>query len=496
MTSNSFPSLGHLHGKNLICVESKAPISKNDWEHINNANHSDLGIISINWVPNKLTHVDVVLSSDLSHLKMSHIDILSINPNAAIIYVCDIEHTECSSEHGFLVYYTKSLQHSNTMYAMMTTEIQQQFNAPAMYDKIITAHPSEDEVFTYGKYDAIIHSRSDGFCAINISLILSPIKIILVGYEYGPLYQSPTHKFKPNTYIGYYQYSQIATITNHNTPIINCSEQIYIQFDNIELPIALGTSQREIPPWVGSWDGETVVITSNGPSLTTEQCDFVNKKQKEGKCKIIAIKNSYSLFDNPDIVFTDGCTEWWRKAKSNLTEHNVWSSVDADRKRKTLPTSQYLVRVEASNSIDAKDIKDIKKMYDLRQEIYGPSSPYSAETLGGLCFIPGIVQRNNTSGFTAINLAYHLGVKKIILLGYDYSVAIGEHWFGSHEYTQTKSQEFMDKFWIPPMEQIRCHIPIVNCSTHTAIKNFRRSTIYEEFSDNPHLECDSGYIGT
>lgn len=46
---------------------------------------------------------------------------------------------------------------------------------------------------------------------------------------------------------------------------------------------------------------------------------------------------------------------------------------------------------------------------------------------------PGKIGSGENGGFQALNLALQFGAKKIILVGYDMSVANGVHWHGRHE---------------------------------------------------------------
>jgi hypothetical protein len=44
-----------------------------------------------------------------------------------------------------------------------------------------------------------------------------------------------------------------------------------------------------------------------------------------------------------------------------------------------------------------------------------------------------MVHTGSNSGYAAINLAYHLGAERVLLLGYDMMVRAGKrHWFGNH----------------------------------------------------------------
>lgn len=50
----------------------------------------------------------------------------------------------------------------------------------------------------------------------------------------------------------------------------------------------------------------------------------------------------------------------------------------------------------------------------------------------GLCRIPNTIHLGGNSGYQAINLAYHLGARSIVLLGFDMHREGGAHWHGDH----------------------------------------------------------------
>lgn len=50
----------------------------------------------------------------------------------------------------------------------------------------------------------------------------------------------------------------------------------------------------------------------------------------------------------------------------------------------------------------------------------------------GLCRAPGCVNSGGNSGYQAVNLAWHFGARKIVLLGFDMHRSNGGHWHGEH----------------------------------------------------------------
>lgn len=45
----------------------------------------------------------------------------------------------------------------------------------------------------------------------------------------------------------------------------------------------------------------------------------------------------------------------------------------------------------------------------------------------------GLVGSGMNSGFQALNLALHFGARRIILVGYDFTLQHGHHWHGRHQ---------------------------------------------------------------
>jgi hypothetical protein len=80
-----------------------------------------------------------------------------------------------------------------------------------------------------------------------------------------------------------------------------------------------------------------------------------------------------------------------------------------------------------------------------------------------------------TSGFSAINLAVHLGAARIVLLGFD---MMGRHFFGEHPNNTVPpfglAIPMFDRL-IQPLADL--HIDIVNASRTTAITAFPRASV-------------------
>jgi hypothetical protein len=141
----------------------------------------------------------------------------------------------------------------------------------------------------------------------------------------------------------------------------------------------------------GQWAGETICIAASGPSITSEQVEHAR-----GKCRVITINNSYQLAPWADAHYaTDRA--WWKRYGEELREgQQKWCSDD------WVEIAYKAHKVKVRNG-------------------------------QGLCFRPGEVNSGLNSGFQSVGLAYQLGAKKIILLGFDFQHTAGKsHWHGDH----------------------------------------------------------------
>jgi len=126
------------------------------------------------------------------------------------------------------------------------------------------------------------------------------------------------------------------------------------------------------------WQGETVYIIGGGPSLKT-----FNWNSLAGK-KTIAINKAFYAYPNADILyFTDGRFYSWYKDDIDLFKGKKYTVTPGTVKLD--PGVNMLKRGQKLGLSKEKDT---------------------------LC-------HGNNSGYAAINLAYLLGAKRIVLLGYD-----------------------------------------------------------------------------
>lgn len=195
------------------------------------------------------------------------------------------------------------------------------------------------------------------------------------------------------------------------------------------------------------WRGETAFLVAGGPSLKGFDGAVL-----EGR-RVITINDSYQLCPFAEFVyFCD--TKWyrWHEDKPAFRQHTGTK-----------------VRLEpyAGEQPLPEPVKVLRN--DTQAE-------HSGET-GGLCLEPDGLRTGRNSGYQCINLAFHLGATRIVLLGYDMKPGEGGqvHWFGNHP-KPTKATVFKDAMLehfptlVDPLAD--AGVEIINCTPGSAIECF------------------------
>lgn len=102
---------------------------------------------------------------------------------------------------------------------------------------------------------------------------------------------------------------------------------------------------------------------------------------------------------------------------------------------------------------------------------------------GRLSKEPGVITFGNNSGFQAMNLAYHWGARRLLLLGFDCKKgAQGNHWFGDHKPplgNYNPYARWLEFFTTLAKDLAAEGVTVLNCSRDTALTCFPRATITE-----------------
>lgn len=206
-----------------------------------------------------------------------------------------------------------------------------------------------------------------------------------------------------------------------------------------------------IPPKI--WDGETVFVLGGGPSLLESPLSLIHKR------RVLAVNDAFREPDGSHRLWADACyfgdCKWWTWNRNN--EEQPDGTMKAGFKfygGLKMTCCQRLYHIPT--------IKTWKR-----------GKPKGIEDR------PGYISWNANSGFSAINVAYQLGSKKIVLLGFDMKYRMNEdetkrihHWHSWHKSGNSKSSynaRFLPNAPAIATDAKRLGIEIINASVDTAI---------------------------
>ena len=178
---------------------------------------------------------------------------------------------------------------------------------------------------------------------------------------------------------------------------------------------------------------KTAVIIAGGPSLTRADVALV----EESGTYMIGINCAYQISGQLNILYACDAAFW----------------------------NEHYTKINGVVKISLEKTK-YKDVFHLENDgTHGVSDCFPKVKTGG------------NSGYQAINLAYLLGFKKIILLGYDMKITAGRvHWHGNHEKLNNPNDNVI-KNWISNYKDLAAllaarNIQVINASRDTALDCF------------------------
>lgn len=185
------------------------------------------------------------------------------------------------------------------------------------------------------------------------------------------------------------------------------------------------------------WEGETVFIIGGGSSLTG--FDFSLLKNK----RTIAVNKAFLSHTTADVLY-------WSDSRVYQ-----WYKKDIDK----FKGDKYTIKPYGGIGGDVKVLKNMGKH--------------------GLELSPDGIKHGNNSGHAAMNVAYHYGVKRMILLGFDMQNVKGvSHFHDGYPVKQTRD-EIYKKSMIPEFHQIsedlkKKKIEVINANPNSALPFFKK----------------------
>lgn len=186
------------------------------------------------------------------------------------------------------------------------------------------------------------------------------------------------------------------------------------------------------------WPDSTVVCLASGPSLTPADVDACRG------LRLVCVNDTYRLAPWADVLYAAD-DKWWAEHRGVPTFHGLKFSV--------------------GSRAGAWGVQILK------------------QTGGeGLERDPSGLRTGKNSGYQALNLAVHLGAKRILLLGYDMGHHHGKpsHFFGEHP-ARLRSKSpylgFRQCFQTMVKPLAAAGIEVVNCSRVTDLACFPRQSL-------------------
>jgi len=193
------------------------------------------------------------------------------------------------------------------------------------------------------------------------------------------------------------------------------------------------------PAWFPDWRDKYVAVIASGPSTTKADVEMLR-----GRLPVVVIKKNVELAPWADMVY--GCdAPWWRHAHG-LPEF------------KGIKLTASRATVDKYPGFHCVDVK------------------IAADEL--LLANPGVIGSGGNSGFQAINILAQIGVRGILLLGFDMNTQSKVHWYGRNDWTNANNPGLHNfKRWQVAFNNAAkqfeaCRIEVINASRLTTLKCF------------------------
>lgn len=206
------------------------------------------------------------------------------------------------------------------------------------------------------------------------------------------------------------------------------------------------------------WEGETCAVFGGGPTLSPAIAESVR-----GRCRVIAVnsagihsvdaagKTHAAIAPWADVLYAAD-RMWWRQ---NLEAARLFYGLKA-----TIMPNGY---TDFTPEIDGV-------------RVLGNGGPQGFDDR------TDYLRTGWNSGYQALHLAAHLGVKRVLLLGFDMHSKQGEHWHGDHRWRpgyKSRYPLFIRSFAMGAAEFERRGVEVINCTPGSALTCFPAAAVDE-----------------
>jgi hypothetical protein len=199
----------------------------------------------------------------------------------------------------------------------------------------------------------------------------------------------------------------------------------------------------------------TIILIANGPSLTRGQINTAHRAWMEGRARVLGCNDAYRIAPWIDGLYAAD-PEWWEAHIEQVRDTHMSLLWCQDQ----LTCAKWgLWHVPALPSVGMS--RDGGRIHTGRE--------------GG------------HSGFQLLNIAAHLGAKRVLLIGYDCHANGGKrHWFGDHPpplRTTSPYTAFAAAYQTAIADLQALGVEVLNCSPGSAIEAFPRRSIGQLLDD-------------
>lgn len=179
----------------------------------------------------------------------------------------------------------------------------------------------------------------------------------------------------------------------------------------------------------------TIVVIASGPSLTADDAEWCR-----GRAPVVAVNDAYRVAPWADVLYACDA-KWWDAHQGVPRVNGVKFALE--KRAASWPGVQVL-----DNTGDR-----------------------------GLELDPSGVRSGKNSAYQAVNVAVHLGARRILLLGLDLAQWPGQpsHFFGQHPRDLQRDSPFASfrEYFESLVDPLRAlGVTVVNCSRRTALECF------------------------
>jgi hypothetical protein len=193
--------------------------------------------------------------------------------------------------------------------------------------------------------------------------------------------------------------------------------------------------------------GGTVVCIASGPSLTTEDVEYVRGKAD----RVIVVNNGYQIAPWADCLCASDLRWWhWHKGAQSFAGLKYATSKQVGK----LAKQRGWTGIEILRNTGAK----------------------------GLDLDPSGVMHGLNTGYRAINVAVHFGAARILLLGYDMQQGQKqeEHWHKDHPGLSRSPYPTFVKYFTYLVEPLaNLGIEVINCTPRSALTQWPQRPLRE-----------------